>query len=166
MSGQPSGSFLGAEQRRQLFRTTRSFLGRQAGGRPASTEWQSYLRELREQGLPDPWSHSALAYLAEQRGSSLTFAGGTVTPGATPSPALVERLRLLHPMEEELVTPEAYGALLDALRLGLLDRSQTEEIFEAAINQGPIPVDAATMEFHLAQSWARGLLQGGIQLPS
>jgi hypothetical protein len=60
------------------------------------------------------------------------------------------RLRLLHPMERELLTTEAYGYLLDLYRLGLLGILGLEQVLEAAATLTRLPATREQVEI-LAQ---------------
>lgn len=64
------------------------------------------------------------------------------------SQALAEplRLRLLHPMERELLTTEAYGYLLDLYRLGLLGILGLEQVLEGAATLTRLPATREQVE--------------------
>ena len=68
---------------------------------------------------------------------------------AVASKALHEplRMRLLHPMELEMLTTEAYGYLLDLYRLGLLGISGLEQVLELCASLTRLPAQREQIEF-------------------
>jgi hypothetical protein len=55
--------------------------------------------------------------------------------------------RLLHPMEREMLTTEAYGYLLDVYRLGLLNLPGFEQVLELCATLTRLPATREQVEF-------------------
>ncbi len=51
------------------------------------------------------------------------------------------KIRLVHPMEAEILTPEAYGYLLELCHIGLLHGSDFDLVLEEASGTAQLPVD-------------------------
>jgi len=57
------------------------------------------------------------------------------------------RMRLLHPMEREMLTTDAYGYLLDLYRLGLLGIAGLEQVLELCASLTRLPAQREQVEF-------------------
>jgi hypothetical protein len=71
-------------------------------------------------------------------------------------PELV-RPRALHPTEAESVQPEAHGALLEALRVGMISAAQGENILEELVDFEQVQVYPELMHEAVARIWAHNI---------
>jgi len=71
-------------------------------------------------------------------------------------PELV-RPRVLHESESASITPEAHGALLEALRVGMISPSQAESILEELVDFEQVQVFPGLMRDAIARIWAHNI---------
>ncbi len=80
-----------------------------------STEWDSLAEDLRKLGLNKTTADALVSWVTSQAEQSRT------TP---------VKIRVLHPMEREFISIEAYDYLLELYRLGLIGPPQLEMLIE------------------------------------
>ena len=80
-----------------------------------STEWDSLAEDLRKLGLNKTTADALVSWVTAQAEQSRT------------SPV---KIRVLHPMEREFISIEAYDYLLELYRLGLIGPPQLEMLIE------------------------------------
>ena len=80
---------------------------------PGATEWQPLADDLHRLGLEKSLSDAWVSWASSRE---------------APKGAL--RIRLLHPMERELITLEAFNDLLELIRLGVLNPLQLENVID------------------------------------
>ena len=137
---------LSAAQQIQLFRSSRALLeslrkGKSAHARDAA--WNAFSSELLGGGVPDLAARGAVAALRARL--------ARVEKEGTPP------LRQLHQVEREIVSTEAWGLLLDSVRLGLIDGRNTDDILEQTAQRYACPVQRSGVEQALARNWNRML---------
>ena len=69
--------------------------------------------------------------------------------------------RILHQLESELLTSEAYGLLLKSLFSGITTPSDAEELIEDIAGKEPLPIQKSTMLRALTSSWVKELYRTG-----
>ncbi len=77
--------------------------------------------------------------------------------------------RVLHPMERAILTPEAYGQLIEMQTLGMLDLDDVERIIDRALAiSGPIAADDLRTLVHsyLFEEGTRASSKGALMLTS
>jgi len=79
----------------------------------SSREWQPLADALGRLGLDKRVSDAWVSWASSQN-----------------TPPVPLRIRLLHPMEKELITPEAFDDLLELVRLGVIHSMQLENVIE------------------------------------
>lgn len=84
--------------------------------------------KLRLQGFSEKELNAALSWLADRFQIQKTDSDETL-----PSRGSV---RVLHPVERTILTPEAYGYLLHLADSGFIDRDQMEVVIEKAVSSG------------------------------
>ncbi|MFQ6091256.1 MAG: DUF494 family protein [bacterium] len=84
--------------------------------------------KLRRQGFSKMELDAALSWLTDR----LRVQGF----GSKECPSSVQSVRVLHPVERMVLTPEAYGYLLHLENVGLIDKDQMEAVIEKAIFSG------------------------------
>ena len=82
--------------------------------------------ELSEQGYTESEISAALSWIIERGDQSLDHQGNTNTGS----------FRVLHGLESETISSEAWGLLLSYANLGLLSNEDTEQIIERAMIMG------------------------------
>ena len=136
---------LSPAQQLQLFRSSRLLLESLSSGkgpRAKSDAWKSFSSELAESGLPRGMVLGAVAAVKARLGRAKE--GGKVPP-----------IRQLHQMEREIVSTEAWGLLLESVRLGLIEGRQTDDILEQTAQRSALPVQKTGLEQSLAKNWSR-----------
>ena len=136
---------LSPAQQLQLFRSSRLLLeslGTVKGRRAKSDAWKSFSAELAESGLPREMVLGAVAAVRARIGRR----GEGFPP-----------IRQLHQMEREIVSTEAWGLLLESVRLGLIEGCQTDDILEQTAQRSALPVQKTGLEQSLARNWSRML---------
>src|SRR5215217_568450 len=98
---------------------------------PGARQWAALAGDLRALGL-DKGTRDALLGWAD-----------TLAAQARNEPL---RMRLLHPMEREMLTVEAHGYLLDLYRLGLLDMLGLESVLEHCASLPRLPAGREQVE--------------------
>jgi len=71
---------------------------------------------------------------------------------ANTGPTLPSSFRVLHDVEKMIITPEAYGYLIQLKELGLLDATETEAIIDRALMLGTSRVTLEDMKAIVASS--------------
>ncbi|MBU3742737.1 MAG: DUF494 domain-containing protein [Candidatus Kapabacteria bacterium] len=97
---------------------------RQAGAKIAQID----TNELHQLGYSDSEIAAALSWILERSDSA---AAGRRASGATPG-----SFRVLHDIEHDLITPEAWGLLLSLHDVGFLAIPDVEQILERAVVMG------------------------------
>ena len=70
--------------------------------------------------------------------------------------------RILHEMEKDLITAEAYGVMLETLSLGLIESSQTEFLLEEIAIKEDLPITVGAMKNMLVNTWFSNFKKSGI----
>jgi hypothetical protein len=104
---------------------------RDAAGAPSARHWAALAGDLSALGL-DKGTRDALLGWADTQAAQ-----------ARKEPL---RMRLLHPMEREMLTVEAQGYLLDLYRLGLLDMLGLEQVLEHCATLTRLPAGREQVE--------------------
>jgi uncharacterized protein Smg (DUF494 family) len=77
---------------------------------------------------------------------NLAFNYFLLTSGARQRATGASKARVLHPVENVFVSPEAYGHLLKLRALKIIDDSQMEKIIDMALTDTDHPVDVDQMK--------------------
>jgi hypothetical protein len=72
------------------------------------------------------------------------------------------RVRLLHPMEREMLTTDAYGALLDLYRSGLLEISGFEQVLELCAGLSRLPASREQIEILARRVLSENIVNQGL----
>jgi|TARA_B110000483_G_C18198182_1_gene544003 hypothetical protein len=64
-------------------------------------------------------------------------------------------VRILHPMEREFITPEAYGLFLQVLRSGIVEAKDSENLLEDIAAKYPLPIEIDILEIQLSEFWLK-----------
>ncbi len=64
-------------------------------------------------------------------------------------------VRILHPMEREFITPEAYGLFLQVLRSGIVEAKDSENLLEDIAAKYPLPIQIDILEIQLSEFWLK-----------
>ena len=134
---------LSPAQQLQLFRSSRMLLESLSSGkgpRARSDAWKSFSSELEESGLPRGMVLGAVAAVKARLGRA--------KENRPP-------IRQLHQMEREIVSTEAWGLLIESVRLGLIEGRQTDDILEQTAQRSALPVQKTGLEQSLAKNWSR-----------
>jgi len=103
--------------------------------------------ELQQKGYTDSEIKSALAWLLDRMGETdsneLVRNSGTLLPGS---------FRVLHEVERMIISPEAFGYLLQLCELGLIDDMDMERMLERALMLGSSRVKLDDMKTLVASS--------------
>ncbi len=75
------------------------------------------------------------------------------------------RVRLLHPMEREMLTVEGYGRLLELYRIGLLDGPALEQILDQCAGLTQLPATAAQIQVLAQRLLSESISAQGFGLP-
>lgn len=86
-----------------------------ATGESLATRWDALARDLNRLGLKKTTADALVSWATSQ---------------AEQSRAAPAKIRILHPMEREFISVEAYDYLLDLYRLGLIGPPQLEMLIE------------------------------------
>ena len=84
--------------------------------------------KLMEQGISEGELDEALSWLTD-RLQAQTFGAGELASSAG-------SVRVLHPVERMVFTPEAYGYLLEMEHTRLIDKDQMEAVIDKAMSKG------------------------------
>jgi hypothetical protein len=76
------------------------------------------------------------------------------------------RYRILHEMEKEIITPEAYGLLIKSMHLGIIDLMQSEFIIEDAASRENHPVSYESIRNLITRSWLHNIERSGTGRPN
>lgn len=71
----------------------------------------------------------------------------------TPRIRTHQPVRILHQLERDYITPEAYGLFLQALRSGILQARDSEGFLEKMANKHQLPIELHQLEDGLATFW-------------
>jgi hypothetical protein len=124
-------------QKIQVLNSSVAFLQEHQGKPQSRMPWSALQKSLAKYGL-----NPVEPFL------SLLFHSQTNPPS--------KLVRVLHELEKTMITTEAYGLLIEFLRLGLLGAAESEELLEKIVQQGLLPIDNdmlknALMDFLLAK---------------
>jgi|Deesub1362B_J571_1020462.scaffolds.fasta_scaffold03201_2 Smg protein len=92
-------------------------------------------KELQELGYTENEINAAFSWLFERMEAQK---GKSLMPEAEPND---QSFRVLHEVEKMVLTPAAYGYLLQLRQLGLINQTEMEQIIERAMMLGAAPVD-------------------------
>ena len=135
--------FTSAEQL-QIFRSSRELLrGHFTRGEELGA-WEKFAQDLQENGICEKKVQGLVAALHHHLASAL----------------LSPRIRILHPVEEEVLSTEAWGLLIETISLGMIENQNAEEILEQVAQKGRLPIGRDHLEYGLASRW-HGMLTAG-----
>ena len=109
--------------------------------------WGKLSVALRGLGLDKPVADAVLFWANTQAESS----------GQTPV-----KIRILHPMEKEFISVEAYDYFLDLLRLGLIGPMQMEQLIEGCAFMTVLPVNREQARSLASKSFWEGFAAQGL----
>lgn len=146
-----SSQLLSLQQKRKWYRTASSWLMDfiELSPKTRLRQLETNLRALDQsmtnkgfsQALNTSLSLWILDYLEREARSSWT-----------PKP-----LRVLHQVEREYITPEAYGLFLQAMQSGILAVQESEHFLEKLAQKHQLPIEIEQLEEGLANFWLRKL---------
>lgn len=111
--------------------------------------WESLAADFQRLGLDRNTSNALISFANQQ-----TEASGREPP----------RTRLLHPMEREFISPEAYAYLLDLARVGLLGPGQFESLLEACAYLTSLPASRAQVQKLVMRQFTEQLHAQGLDV--
>lgn len=126
-----------SEQQLMIFRSSRDLLRLQKTGNLTPETWEQLVVRLRANGLCETRIHSVIAGLHDHLRS------------APASP----KLRILHPVEQELISTEAWGVLLEAIQLGMIEHHAADDVLEQIAQRARLPIAKENLELGLANRW-------------
>ncbi len=88
------------------------------------------VNSLQDEGYSQSEIDSALSWYFENEKMRPQFRDKLSLPLETPA------IRILHPIERVLISPEAYGFLMQIHQLGLISTNQLESIIDKALSSG------------------------------
>ncbi len=135
------------ELREKVFDTLSSFLDTALTLPLQSIEWELLHNDLKKIGLNSQIADAFISWAS----TSLD----AIHKGKFP-------YRVLHEMEKELITKEAYGCMLEAIRLGFIETTQTEFLLEEMALRENLPISLHTMKRTLVKNWFTKLVNSGI----
>jgi hypothetical protein len=109
---------------------------------PSKWDWPGFGRDLSAAGISDLSVKCFQALLSERWLDLPTTAGP---------------LRLLHPVEQDILKPEAYGFLLQSIRSGLLEPEQVDALLEEVAGTEQHPLDLSALQKAMAKRWRHHL---------
>jgi hypothetical protein len=115
------------------------------GSRPAP--WDALAEDLRKLGLSKTWADSLVSWAMSQAEQSRT------------SPA---KIRILHPMEREFISVDAYDYLLELYRLGLIGPPQLEMLIENCAFLTSLPATREQVAKMALRAFAENLEMQGL----
>lgn len=118
--------------------------GAASGSAPA---WESLAEDLRKLGLDKTTADALVSWASGQAEQSRQ------------SPV---KIRMLHPMEREFISVEAYDYLLDLYRLGLLDPNSLENLLENCAFLTSLPATKEQVQKMALRSFAEALESAGL----
>ncbi|MGL1936792.1 MAG: hypothetical protein OCD01_17320 [Fibrobacterales bacterium] len=71
--------------------------------------------------------------------------------------------RVLHDMEKELISPEAYGFMLESIRLGFIETTQTEFLLEEMALKEHLPISLSVIKRTMVKNWFKTIHDSGIK---
>ncbi|MGL1901174.1 MAG: hypothetical protein OCC49_03480 [Fibrobacterales bacterium] len=71
--------------------------------------------------------------------------------------------RVLHDMEKELISPEAYGFMLESIRLGFIETTQTEFLLEEMALKEHLPISHSVIQKTMIKNWFKTIHDSGIK---
>ncbi len=92
--------------------------------------WEAMATDLLSIGVAKTQADALLSWASDR------------SSGARGKPAM---MRMLHPMEREFLSSDAYSYLLDLQHLGLLDYHQLEQIIESCAMHTSLPVSRSQL---------------------
>jgi hypothetical protein len=101
-------------------------------------DWTALQNAILGAGLPPAAAMGILSSLVDNRSA--------MKDGAMP-------IRILHPIEVDLLTSEAYGHFLTAVRLGLIGMNNVESLIEELAGVEPLPIQFEALERAIARRW-------------
>lgn len=125
------------EQAHSAYQGTIAFL-REHSRKGVHPDWSKLQKKLQGSGLSPLHSQAILASLIEAK----QFREGQAL-----------HIRILHLVERDILSTEAYGLLLDGLRFGLVDVLHVESLLEELAGQESLPISSAALERTLARRW-------------
>ncbi len=135
------------ELREKVFDALSSFLDTSLTISLKKTQWELLHKDLKDIGL------------SSQTADAFTFWASETLDAIQKEKS---PYRVLHEMEKELITKEAYGCMLEAIRLGFIETSQTEFLLEEMAIRENLPISLHTMKRTLVKNWFAKLVNSGI----
>lgn len=74
------------------------------------------------------------------------------------------RHRVLHELEKDIITIDAYGLVVEAVYLQLMNWSELDEVMEDLLAQDIMPVNHGALERSLADRWVKGAKDNSFKL--
>jgi hypothetical protein len=112
-----------------------------------STQWHALAEDLRKLGLNKTTADALVSWVTAQAEQSRT------------SPV---KIRVLHPMEREFISVEAYDYLLELYRLGLIGPPQLEMLIENCAFLTSLPATRAQIAKMALRSFTENLEMQGL----
>ena len=109
--------------------------------------WKPMVKSLEEDGIP-----------ASRANAVVYWASNYVEVNRMKSSSH----RILHEMEKDLITSEAYGVMLEALSLGLIESNQTEFLLEEIAIKEDLPISVGAMKNMLINTWFNNFKKSGV----
>ena len=103
-------------------------------------QWEKLNTKLSDSNLNTTQVNLILASLEDNIQN--TFVNGTNKP-----------LRILHHVEQDILTADAYGLLLKCIRLGVLDIIMVENLVEEIASQGGLPIKKDRIARGISKRW-------------
>lgn len=128
----------------QIFHSSRELLRtRKIKGDQPET-WQLLEEELKKGGVGEMRTRGIIAALHAHLSQSSEH----------------KPLRMLHPVEKEVVSTEAWGVLIEAIHLGMIENQAVDEMLEQIAQWGRLPIKKESIELSLASQWHHLLSAG------
>lgn len=137
---------LSLDETQEIFNEVLSFLEEEHEIRHSKSQkykainWKNLSKRLLKLNLSSLQANLILASLEDNIQN--TFINGTAKP-----------LRVLHHVEQDILTAEAYGLLLKCIRLGVLDIIMVENLVEEIASLGGLPIKEERIARGIAKRW-------------
>jgi hypothetical protein len=118
-----------------------------AGGELGNPAWERLADDLRRLGLDKNMADGLVSWASAQAEQSRQ------------SPV---KIRMLHPMEREFISVEAYDYLLELYRLGLMDPNSMETLLENCAYLTSLPATKAQVQKMALRSFSEALDVAGL----
>ncbi len=135
---------ISSTEQMQIFHSSRELLRerRVTGDQPKT--WKRLEEELKKSGLDEMRIRGITAALHAHIAHSSEH----------------KPIRLLHPVEKEVISTEAWGVLIEAIHLGMIENQAVDEMLEQIAQWGRLPIKKESIELSLANQWHNILSAG------